>query len=202
MRRPVIIYIICTICALTFIRLWPGFYSHITHMNKEDLKWAANRYTGECFYFQDEAGRLDSATITKVHIYNSLNPINRGALWNSYHAYISINYVLFHYQGEEIEGSMIMKKEKNFSPVNFVGELGNLFCGGYYSPIPLGLNEIRIGEYNLTDCVLFDMNNSDIHNRPDVLINNPLVSFAWSKQYGLVQYTFQDGTEFNRIDLE
>ena len=30
---------------------------------------------------------------------------------------------------------------------------------------------------------------------------NSLVSYAWSKKYGLVQYTFQDGTTFTRIDI-
>lgn len=39
-----------------------------------------------------------------------------------------------------------------------------------------------------------------VQNQEPPLI--PLNDYAWSKQYGLVQYTFQDGTVFNRIDLK
>lgn len=202
MKKRAIIYVTCTICAITIIRLWPGFYTHITHMNNKDLEWGKNRCVGETFYFRDEFGRLDSAAIIAVDIRNSLNPINHGAPWSSYHAYISINYMLFHDQGEQLDGNIIMKKEKNFEPVYFLGGIGNLFCGGYYSPVQLSEEKMQIGEYELSDCVIFDANNGNIRNRPDILRNNPICGFVWSKQYGLMQYSFRSGTVFNRIDLK
>lgn len=30
---------------------------------------------------------------------------------------------------------------------------------------------------------------------------NSIISYAWSKKYGLVQYTFKDGTVFTRVGI-
>lgn len=202
MKRRVIIYVIGAICSIGIIRLWPGFYTHITHMNTEDLAWAKNRYTGEIFYFQDENRRLDKVSITTIDIYNSLNPINNEAAWSSYHAFISIDYILFRHQGDQIDGCIIMKKEKNFESLYFLGGFDHLYCGNYYRPVRLDFTRMKIGERVLTDCVIFNAENSTLFDSLDVLSENLIVSYAWSKQYGLVQYSFRDGTVFNRIDLE
>lgn len=50
----------------------------------------------------------------------------------------------------------------------------------------------------------FDNTNSDDFNEDlvdDQDDKNRIISFAWSKKYGLVQYTLEDGTVFNRIEL-
>lgn len=45
----------------------------------------------------------------------------------------------------------------------------------------------------------FDESNTEQIRDSDPL--NPIASYAWSKKYGLVQYTFKDGTSFTRIDI-
>ena len=42
----------------------------------------------------------------------------------------------------------------------------------------------------------------NVSNTTNKYTDNSLVSYAWSKKHGLVQYTFQDGTVFTRIDME
>ena len=34
------------------------------------------------------------------------------------------------------------------------------------------------------------------------LPENPVMSYAWSKKYGLVLYTFKDGTVFTRVGIK
>ena len=48
--------------------------------------------------------------------------------------------------------------------------------------------------------VIFDENTLESLNKGNP--SNTIVSFAWSKKHGLVQYTFQDGTSFNRINID
>lgn len=41
-----------------------------------------------------------------------------------------------------------------------------------------------------------------VYHRVNDLPENPVMSYAWSKKYGLVQYTFKDGTVFTRIGIK
>lgn len=66
--------------------------------------------------------------------------------------------------------------------------------------MPLSTINMKIRNIIMDDIMFFD--DSLLGPVNEYSPSNPIVSFAWSKQYGLVQYTFQDGTEFNRIDLE
>lgn len=52
---------------------------------------------------------------------------------------------------------------------------------------------LKINGVRINDIMLF--------RTTDKNTTNSLVSYAWSKKYGLVQYTFQDGTTFTRIDI-
>ena len=47
----------------------------------------------------------------------------------------------------------------------------------------------------MNDIMFFDISKSDAVNRKD---SNVIISYSWSKKYGLVQYTLKDGTVFSR----
>lgn len=64
--------------------------------------------------------------------------------------------------------------------------------------IPLKLTTLRLHNQTLDD-VMFFGNLKPLNND---LPENPVMSYAWSKKYGLVQYTFKDGTVFTRIGIK
>lgn len=55
--------------------------------------------------------------------------------------------------------------------------------------IPLKLTTLRLRNHTLDD-VMFFGNLKPLNNDSP---KNPVMNYAWSKKYGLVQYTFQDG---------
>jgi hypothetical protein len=163
-------------------------------MNEEELEWIANRHEGEMMYFQSNNGIKDTAIVYNIEIYNSLNPFNMAYFNTSNTGYIaggSIYYKSNRTTG--CHGSLDVLKLRNNKPVCFSGSLP----GKLSRRIPLKLTKLKINNITYNDILFFDENNTEqITNYYEV---SPIKSYAWSKKYGLVQYSFQDGTVFSRI---
>ena len=164
-------------------------------MNDEELAWLTNRHEGESMYFQSENGIKDTVIIFKIEISNSLNPFNMAYFNTSNTEYIAGGSIYYYRSNRTTgcEGSLYVLKLRNNKPICFSGGL----LGRWSRRIPLKLTKLKINDITYNDILFFDENNTEqITNYDEV---NPIKSYAWSKKYGLVQYTFQDGTVFSRI---
>lgn len=165
-------------------------------MNKEEQEWITNRHEGEFLCFQSENGTKDTIIIFKVEISNSLNPFNMTYFNTSNTEYIAGGCIHYRFNSTTgCEGSLYIQKLNNNKPLFFSGGL----LGRWSRQIPLKLTMLKINNVTFNDILFFDEKNTEqIINLHQV---NPIKSFAWSKKYGLVQYTFQDGTIFSRTDI-
>ena len=171
-------------------------YHHITHMNEEELEWLTNRHEGEMMFFISSEGTKDTVIICKIEVSNSLTPFNWTYLNTSNTEYIAggcINYRFNRTTG--CEGTFYVQKLDNNKPICFSGGL----LERWSRHVSLKLTKLKINNVTLNDVALFDENNTEqISNQNQA---TALKSYAWSKKYGLVQYTFQDGTIFTRTDI-
>lgn len=169
-------------------------YHHITHMNEEELEWVTNRHEGEYMYFQSGNGTKDTIIICKVEISNSLNPFNMTYFNTSNTEYIAGGCIDYRFNRTAgCEGTLYVQKLHNNKPLCFSGG----FLGRWSRRIPLKLTTLKVNNVTLNDILYFDENNTEQITNYDQA--NPIKSYAWSKKYGLVQYSFQDGTIFSRI---
>lgn len=174
------------------------YYKSMTHLSDEELEWITNRYVGEVWYFQSQEGVIDTATITKLKILNSTNPIN----WNA-HTYADPDYRAFAYVNISMRGQrlgmsdfFLISKQKSEEPVYFRAKLFNRLT----NKVPLQDICLMIDSMLIDDAVFFDEKVMDTLRWNE--LPSPIMNYAWSKKYGLLQYTFQDGITYSRIDLK
>lgn len=173
-------------------------YERLTHLSESDLEWVTNRHIGEVMYFQSQNGNRDTIKVWDIHIHNSKNPIN----WmffqlggTEYIASADVELVFNRFSG--VMGDFFVIKKTQQEPIFFSSQLLMRWTHDY---IPLKITNMVIGDIKMEDIVFVDEHlMQPIH---EYCPPNPIVSFAWSKKYGLVQYTFEDGTVFTRTDLE
>ena len=94
------------------------------------------------------------------------------------------------------EGTLYVQKSYNNKPVSFSGGL----LGRWSRLTPLKLTTLEINNVTFNDILFFDEKDTEQITSIDQV--NPIKSFAWSKKYGLVQYSFKDGTVFSRVSKE
>ena len=85
-------------------------------------------------------------------------------------------------------------KEKDQEPIRFSSVLSD---GNWKNDVLLNVTSLRINDTILNDVMHFENENSK-----DSIPANSIRSYSWSQKYGLVQYTLQDGSVFNRIGVE
>lgn len=160
-------------------------YHNLTHMNEEELEWVTNRYEGEIFYFKSQTGIMDTVTIKEITIHNSLNPINWGYFNTSNKDYIATADVRY-FLSSNAGGIMHIEKRSKDKPISF----STVLIEGWTYDIPLNTTSSQIDGITINDIMIFENEKSD---------SNVIKNYFWSKRYGLVQYSFQDGTVFSRI---
>jgi len=114
-----------------------------------------------------------------------LNPINWGYFNTSNKDYIAtadVRYILSSNAG----GIMHIEKRSKDGPISF----SSVLIEGWAYDIPLNATSLQIDGITINDIMSFENEKSD---------SDDIKSYFWSKKYGLVQYTFQDGTVFSRI---
>ena len=176
--------------------LYSCVFHRITHLSSDELEWVTNRKVGEFMCFQSQLGEVDTVEIFDIYIHNSLSPLNFAYFNTSrqeYIAYASVFYTSKNKRG--MNGDLFIKKIFNDKPI--------VFSGGLFmkksDAVPLKLSKLRIRNTTFEDVMLFDNSNLEPLNNDS--LENPVVNYAWSKKYGLVQYTFQDGTVFTRVGI-
>lgn len=185
------------ICLLVVMPSCCGPYRNHTHLGEEELEWVTNRYIGETMRFQSQVGIVDTIIITEIDIQNSTDTIDREYY---YHNIGDGNYyagcdVYFSLRGRKGRDGLNLYKDTNEIVCFWMEFLDVLTVGS-----PLVDTCIQIDSMVLDDILFFEEKYCEVINRYHH--PNPITSLAWSKKYGLVQYTFQDGTVFNRIDLK
>lgn len=183
-----------TFCFLVVICQSCGRYQIITHMSDEELEWLTNRYVGETMYFQSQSGITDTITVTAIKINNSTDSID----WNYYTiggsgVYNAGGRVSFSIRDREYWNSLYLYKD-----TNELIKFGADFLDFWIPAVHIVDTCMQIDSMPFEDILFFDERR--IFNKYN--LPNPITSFAWSKKYGLVLYTFEDGTVFTRTDLE
>lgn len=173
-------------------------YEQLTHLTEEELEWITNRHVGEVMYFQTQKGKKDTVKVWNIIIQNSTNPIN----WvyyqiggTEYIANACVELIINHNSG--VNGNFYIKKKSNEEPIYFST---GFFMRWTHDDVPLKTISMQIGDVTMEDIMFFDENTLGPINEYNP--SNPITSLAWSKRYGLVQYSFQDGTICNRINLK
>lgn len=169
-------------------------YRKITHLDKDELKWITNRYVGERMLFKSQNGDADTAVVTSVEIKNSLNPINTRLydMGAEYLANARVEYNLIS-QGDTLWGRLSVKKTDNDVSCNLSNHLDERFCFDIKPVTSIFLlnNEV------FKDVIVFNEKNSHLGKGNTQL--NPIVSYVWSKKYGLLQYSFKNGMKYTRV---
>lgn len=174
--------------------LYSCVYHKITHMNDEELEWITNREIGEIMYFKSPNGVIDTLTILEVDIQNNLNPINWSYFNTSCKEYIATAHIRYSFSNRNTGGLFYIKKQFNDMPICF----SSVLFEGWSYDVPLKLTSLKVDNITMSDIIFFENGNPEAIKRND---SNFIISYAWSKKYGLVQYTFQDGTTFSRTDI-
>lgn len=163
----------------------------MTHMSDYEVEWVTNRHEGEIMYLKSQDGVVDTVTILEVYVDNLLDPINWGYFNTSSRVYIAsagVRYSINHERG----GILQIYKRSNSRPICFSSVLD---VDEWLYNIPLNTTSLRISGITMNDIMFFDISKSEAVNRKD---SNVIISYSWSKKYGLVQYTLKDGTVFSR----
>lgn len=171
-------------------------YRIITHLSDEELEWLTNRYVGETMFFQSQTGINDTVKITAIDIWNSLDSID----WYYYTigdgVYFAGGRVYFSLRNRKVRDQFYLYKDST-ELIYFGAELLARWAPASY----LRDTSMQINGFAFDDIIFVrEFPRKTIYRDPQPPV--PVVSLAWSKQYGLVQYSFQDGTVFNRIDLK
>lgn len=175
--------------------LYTCVYHRVTHLISDELEWVTNRKVGEIMYFKSQFGEVDTVEIYTIDIQNSLSPLNCAYFNTSQHEYVAHASVFYTSKNKnDMYGDLYIEKIFNDKPI--------VFSGGLFmkksETIPLKLTTLRLHNHTLDD-VMFFGNLKPLNND---LPENPVMSYAWSKKYRLVQYTFKDGTVFTRIGIK
>lgn len=165
-------------------------YHRMTHMFGDELEWVSNREEGEVMYFKSQNDIIDTLTILEVSIHNYFDPINWGYFNTCNKEYIAHADVRYGFKNRRDGGIMEIRKMFNGKPICFSSVL---LESNWLDDVPLKISKLTINGVTFNDIMLFE----DTADNKDA--SNPIVSYAWSKRYGLVQYMFQDGTTFSRI---
>lgn len=190
MRRLLIKRMIVVVSIFTL--LYTCKYDEMTHMSDYEVEWVANRHEGEIMYLKSQDGVVDTVTILEVYVDNLLDPINWGYFNTSSRVYIAsagVRYSINHERG----GILQIYKRSNSRPIYFSSVLD---VDEWLYNIPLNTTSLRISGITMNDIMFFDISKSEAVNRKDSYV---IISYSWSKKYGLVQYTLKDGTVFSRV---
>ncbi len=172
-------------------------YRVYTHMNDEELGWLTNRYVGETMYFQSQDGILDTVKLVEIVIKNSTDTIDREYYYHNIGdgEYYAGGRIQFSLRDIPYFNSFYLYKDSN-ELIYFGMEMLDIWIPAVH----LIDSCIQIDSIVFEEVALFDERTCEVINTHK--LPNPITSLAWSKKYGLVQYTFQDGSVFNRIDLK
>ena len=190
MRRLLIKRMIVVVSIFTF--LYTCKYDEMTHMSDYEVEWVTNRHEGEIMYLKSQDSVVDTVTILEVYVDNLLDPINWGYFNTSSRVYIAsagVRYSINHERG----GILQIYKRSNSRPICFSSVLD---VDEWLYNIPLNTTSLRISGITMNGIIFFDISKSEAVNRKD---SNVIISYSWSKKYGLVQYTLKDGTVFSRV---
>lgn len=193
--KHVIRFILCSVLLCSCIP--SGKYKYMTHLSDEELEWITNRYVGEVMYFQSQDGTMDSITITNIRIHNSTDSVCRNYHTTGSGVYNANAGVDFSIRDSKGDDCFYIHKEYGDDQLRFGEEMLARWTPGSH-PADTCMQFCGIV---MDDIVFFEekyMHTFLNMEQPPV----PVSSLAWSKQYGLVQYSFQDGTVFNRIEIE
>ena len=190
MRRLLIKRMIVVVSIFTL--LYTCKYDEMTHMSDYEVEWVTNRHEGEIMYLKSQDGVVDTVTILEVYVDNLLDPINWGYFNTSSRVYIASAGVRYSRDRVRV-GIVQIYKRSNSRPIYFSSVLD---VDEWLYNIPLNTTSLRISGITMNDIMFFDISKSEAVNRKD---SNVIISYSWSKKYGLVQYTLKDGTVFSRV---
>lgn len=166
-----------------------SIYYRMSHLNKEDLKWADAYTYPDSAFFRSDKRNIARLSITKKKIRNSRIPFGFNHVTStSYDASIYFKFDL-----EKMDGVFLLIKSAETDSLEFYLHLGYLYLKyEYYKPRTFALNGVTYD-----NCIIVNRFTGKNNDSPD----NPtsVTKFVWSQKHGLIYYEFKNGEKYSLI---
>ena len=198
MKHLALLFLLVIVCVMNSCI---GYYSDITHLTDDDLKWTDYYNVGDTIFFHsDNMENVDTMMVIDKRTYNRKNRFFIHYIDNyfgdRYEANSGYYYVII--SGEnQIDGDFGIKKFIDCDSIFFSAYLGSLFTNGLkgfsnsYRPISTDSCNINGDIYD--NCIIVDDKNAHYINDSRIIDK-----FIITQNYGLIYYRYTNGTEFFR----
>ncbi len=173
-----------------------------THLTDEDFAWTDCYSPDDKLLFKSTDGQIDTMTITKIDIHNSIfpymPPYSQWAEGSEYIAAIFLDFNIQH-EGLTYEGSFFVTKNVSYAPPMLYGEIGNL-----HTDTPFFSQEESELYTIYTPCFTVNRENAKDNKRlaPTEDTTKHIEKFEWCKHIGLKSYTFRNGEVYELVEDE
>ncbi len=182
-------------------------YMDMTHLSDSDLLWYNPGFASYSKTFYSDNGDEATMYLTDKYKENSYDPFR--ILWErnslKYEACLGYFFTILH-EDREMQVYCKFSRLIGYDSLMVRSNLDNFYTKsgikdsdllGYY--IPVKTSDIEIDSVMLDDCIVFDSSNSEYkYFSKDTLSRNRIDKYILSRQFGLVYYRFEDGTEYRR----
>lgn len=182
-------------------------YTDMTHLKDNDLIWYNSGLASSGKTFYSNNGNKSALTIIGRYKANSGNPfrISWGYIESDYEAYVKYRYRIDQsYDDKMLDGGCIFSRMIGYDSLMVKSNLGNFSTkkdiadkSGIEGYVPVTISEFTLDSTILRDCMIFNQSNSE-YPLNDTSTNNKITEYVISRQFGLVYYRFEDGTEYHR----
>ena len=167
-----------------------SIYYRMSHLNKEDLKWADAYTFPDSAFFKSDKGNIARLIVNEKKIWNSRIPFgaNQWVHGSDYNATI-----YFDFKVDKMEGFFFLIKSAEDNSIEFRLNLNYLFFTRRdYKPRTFALNGVTYD-----NCIIVNKFTGKNNDSPD----NPtsVTKFVWSQKHGLIYYEFKNGEKYSLI---
>ncbi len=204
------------IFATTLLSGCVGYYSDMSHLSDDDLKWTDCYNIGDTLIFESTNHYADTLVVDSKSVNNSKNPLFihfiDDYMGDKYYATASYGFHIKSQNGN-LKGWLKLKKLIENDSITWSAGLGERMAKQwhyvfdfkedkktYIGQNPVKATNITLYGSKFDTCLVIDENNSRLMKYV-VVQPTTIKSFVISKQYGLIQFKLETGTEFFRRDL-
>lgn len=195
----IILKILIIFCIFLLLKECMGiFYTKMTHLSHDDLKWIKPAELYPTGIFMSNSGKKGRLAIIFTQINNDSNPFYISSSGSTYQANAGYKYILKQ-DGFKIEGYFWIDVSLETDSLEFSAGLNK-----FYTHSNSSLNEsyrplvsqcVIINRQTFNDCLIIDNSNSKYTED----VPHKISKYIISKKYGLIYYEFESGERYYRI---
>lgn len=195
MKTTIKIFIILNL--LILLKCCAGlFYTSMTHLSPEDLKWTKCYSSYPTGIFVNNSGKQLKLYMISHSTANSTNPFYISSGPSSTYRANSFYSFEIETTPKEILGSCFIEKRKGEDFLYIESDLGAMRGQAY---IPQDVSSIELKGRVFDNCIVFEIGKNLKSIREWVEFGNPLIEkYIISRDYGLLYFKMNDGEEYFR----